>query len=1070
MRLPRFVWLCSLSFPVLAGAAPLQPWQRVDDPAVAEVASHFDRPSPEYSAQFTWGWRGKVTPETIETDLDGMQALGVQAAIIDIGSRLEPRYLSPGYFDLIKVAVSEAKKRNMRLWIMDDGDYPSGMAGGKISVDRPDLRMRGIEGFRTSPTRATYNPSGAKDTKYSLIDYLNPEAARVFIDWTFGGYERAIGPDLGTTVLGFRGDEPAYSFNPWTPRLPEEFRRRKGYDIRPYVSAFSGPHGQKSEAMTPEQRRVYADYCDVWSDLFRDSYFSAEGAWCAAHGVEMQLHIEHEDMLPQLATADGDYFKAFQDIQVPGIDIIWHQLWMDNPADFPKLASSAAHLFGRPRAMCEAFAAYRPPPNLAQAHWLLNDLLAHGVNRIEYMFYPSVAGRGLPRPPPVAAPAGPPAEAARPRAQYYRDPGFPAVAASIHRLSYVLGEGRPAADILLYLPSSSFWLGTREENARVNGDLLRIAHALVTAQRDFDFADDAAFAAALRVDGSTLVNRSGQAYHAVIVPPALCLSGATWDKLQAFAAGGGKIHFLGAPPRLLVGKTFRDAAPFPALPASMPQAAPAEITAAVLSALPAPDLTLNAPAPGLMYLHRHLRDGELYFLFNSADAPLAATATLAGSGTTELWDAATGKIQQPGAQPSAAADDAHVSVQLRIPAWTAELVVVRAANAAPELTSITSFGAVPDGRTVNTAAIQRAIDRTAAAGGGTVLIPTGTFLSGSLFLKPGVALHLARGAILKGTTNLADYPVGPTRWEGRTRPWVSALINADSLSSVRIDGEDDSLIDGSGAAWPLRRRGAKGITPPAAPGLGGARPRLFAILNCRDVSVSHLRLKDQASWCVFLGLCQQATLDHLTIRAEHTIPSSDGMDFDSCDGVHVTQCDIDVNDDCISIKSGKDEEGRRLNRPSENILIERCRFGYGHGGVALGSEVSGGIRHVEIRDCVAEADNWAPVRIKSQPSRGGVIDDIVYRNLTLNQVRQAFEVTMEWRMVPPLAPAFSPPTRLENVRFIHVHGTARSMGVLHGFPNAPLTGVSFEDCHVQAPIPLKLEHVAEAIPAGAGGP
>ena len=122
-------------------------------------------------------------------------------------------------------------------------------------------------------------------------------------------------------------------------------------------------------------------------------------------------------------------------------------------------------------------------------------------------------------------------------------------------------------------------------------------------------------------------------------------------------------------------------------------------------------------------------------------------------------------------------------------------------------------------------------------------------------------------------------------------------------------------------------------------------------------------------------------MENLTIRAEHNIISSDGIDVDSSRNVRITGCDIDVNDDCIAIKSGKDEDGRRVNRPAEDILVEKCRFRYGHGGVSMGSETSGGIRNVEIRDCIVDADNWAPIRFKSQPSRGGVVENIIYRDI-----------------------------------------------------------------------------------------
>ena len=719
-----------LALPITANAGLDHPWQVISDPDVARVAAVFPSPPPEYSAQFTWGWRGPVDRAVIARDLDGMKALGVQAAIIDPNSGMTDPYLSPGYFDLVRVAVEEAKKRNMRLWIMDDGDYPSGMAGGKFTVQRPDLRMEALARperitvaggttfsreldsnvicavainmtnhtsrvldirsggvrwtappgnwevvlsrrvFRSGPTRSANNPTGAKDYTHSLMDYLNPAADQLFQQWTFEGYRKVIGDEFGKTVLGFRGDEPAYGFNPWTPNFFAEFQRRKGYDLRPYIGAFA--NGPANDALTDEQRRAYADYCDVWSDLFRDNYFDMEGQWCAGHGLEMQLHIEHEEILPQLAIADGDYFKCFRNIQVPGIDIIWHQVWMDNPADFPKLASSAAHLFGHPRAMCEAFAAYRPPPDLDQARWLLNFLMAHGINRIEYMFWPASVPRAG-RAPRNPAGNGVSTNGAFAGNRYYQDSAFPAVAAYVNRACYLLGAGRPAAQIGLYIPSSSFWLAESRAGAEINSNFLAIAHQLIRDQRDFDFMDEQALTSVLKRSGDRLVNLSGQGYRAIVVPPVAAMSLRALEKLRTFARNGGTVIFIGHAPGLVVDRTFlRAKGPADISWSTLLEPAVA-VTPAVLDKLPAPDFALDQPDPFVSYNHRHLRDADVYFIFNSGDRKAAFQATLAGSGRAQLWDAYTGKIALLAGTTAA---DGRVRVPLELDAWGTAMIVL----------------------------------------------------------------------------------------------------------------------------------------------------------------------------------------------------------------------------------------------------------------------------------------------------------------------------------------------------------------------------------------------------------
>lgn len=363
---------------------------------------------------------------------------------------------------------------------------------------------------------------------------------------------------------------------------------------------------------------------------------------------------------------------------------------------------------------------------------------------------------------------------------------------------------------------------------------------------------------------------------------------------------------------------------------------------------------------------------------------------------------------------------------------------------------ITDHGAVSDGKTLNTKAIQLTIDECFSEGGGTVVIPEGTFLSGAVFLKQGVDLYIEKGGVLKGTVNPDDYPQVSTRWEGIECEWTSALINAFDMKGLKISGE--GTVDGSGDQWMEKYpRGSKELKV--------GRPRLIAIQNCSDVLVTGLSIKNHACWGLFILYSHRVVAENLTIRAEHNIISSDGIDIDSSKDIHVIGCDIDVNDDCISIKSGKDEDGRRVNRPAEEILIEKCRFRYGHGGVAMGSEMSGGIRNVEIRDCIMEADNWAPIRFKSQPSRGGVVENITYRDIKLQDTQKAFEFNMEWRMRPPVKPPSDPLPVVRNIKIINVSGVVQTVGDMHGLKDSPIENVSFENCEITAETGFVVENV-----------
>ena len=253
-------------------------------------------------------------------------------------------------------------------------------------------------------------------------------------------------------------------------------------------------------------------------------------------------------------------------------------------------------------------------------------------------------------------------------------------------------------------------------------------------------------------------------------------------------------------------------------------------------------------------------------------------------------------------------------------------VAAQTGGKAPKRFVISDYRALADGSTVNTKAIQSAIDKCAASGGGVVVVPKGTFLSGAIFLKQGVNLLVEKDGVLKRTTNIDDYPLINTRWEGTEEPWTSSFVNAEGMTDLEISGE--GTIDGSGEEWLQNSgqgrgqagRGAAGASgatrPPGPPQQRRGRPRLVGIQNSKRVHVAGLNLHNQAVWCLFILYSEDVLAENLHITAEHNIPSSDGIDIYSSKRVRVNNVYIDVNDDCISIKSGKDADGLRVNRPA----------------------------------------------------------------------------------------------------------------------------------------------------------
>lgn len=412
------------------------------------------------------------------------------------------------------------------------------------------------------------------------------------------------GDEFGKTILGFRGDEPEYGYTPWTPTILEEFKQRKGYDIQSYLASFF------IRNLTEEQKRARADYWDVWSDLFGKNFFGQQAEWCAKNNVEYMVHIDKDDAMIALARTEGYYFKDFRSVQIPGIDVIWHQIWPGLVADFPKFASSAAHLFGRPRALSESFAAMNPAPDVTQARWILNHQLVRGINLFEFMFFMSSSeGKGGAR-------------------GYMADPSFPALMAYTNRVSYLMAQGKPAAQIAVYFPTTSLWLGHNESEK--SG--FAIAQQLLESQHDFDFIDEYSLTN-FQLSKGAIINKSGQEYHAIVIPSVNILSKAASNRLQEFAKGGGQVIFADEQPSMLADKNFLTAEK-----ASGFSWAVQKTSQTSLPSLPT-DVKLNQPSPSLKYLHRKWKDADMYFFFNEGTEPIDVMATVEGNGKASWWDA-----------------------------------------------------------------------------------------------------------------------------------------------------------------------------------------------------------------------------------------------------------------------------------------------------------------------------------------------------------------------------------------------------------------------------------------------
>jgi unsaturated rhamnogalacturonyl hydrolase len=317
--------------------------------------------------------------------------------------------------------------------------------------------------------------------------------------------------------------------------------------------------------------------------------------------------------------------------------------------------------------------------------------------------------------------------------------------------------------------------------------------------------------------------------------------------------------------------------------------------------------------------------------------------------------------------------------------------------------AITDFGAKADGTTDCTDAIRQAMAACHAAGGGRVVVAGGTFLTGAVRLLSHVNLHVAEGATLKFSADPAKFlPVVRARFEGTECMNYSPLIYAFEQEDVAVTGK--GTLDGSASPetwWGLMRRGGTGVLgsrqliemgEQGVPveqrvfgGGGNLRPNFIVPYRCRNILIEDVKIVNSPMWEINPVLSTNITVRGVEISSHG--PNNDGCDPDSCRDVLIENCVFDTGDDCIAIKSGKDADGRRVGIPSENILVRNCVMKDGHGGVVVGSEVSGSVRNVFAENCKMDSPNLQrALRLKSNAARGGMIENIFFRNVEVGRV------------------------------------------------------------------------------------
>jgi polygalacturonase len=383
--------------------------------------------------------------------------------------------------------------------------------------------------------------------------------------------------------------------------------------------------------------------------------------------------------------------------------------------------------------------------------------------------------------------------------------------------------------------------------------------------------------------------------------------------------------------------------------------------------------------------------------------------------------------------------------------------------------NLLKFTAVADGKTKCSQSFARAIAACAAAGGGRVVVPPGQYLTGPIRLKSNVDVHVAKGATLLFSQDPADYmPVVFSRWEGVECMNFSPFLYAFEQQNVSISGS--GVLDGQSDAahwWPWKGRteygwkkgdvnqakdrdaliaaGEKDL--PVAErvfGLGHyLRPQFIQPYRCSNVLIEGVTIRNSPMWEINPVLCRNVTVRGVKI-ASHG-PNNDGCDPESCTDVLIENCEFDTGDDCIAIRSGRNRDGRRVATACENVMVRGCSMKDGHGGVTIGSEVSGDVRNVWVEDCRMDSPNLdRALRIKTNSYRGGVVENVNMRNVTVGQVADAV-VHVDFFYEEGAGGPHIPTVR--NILVQHVTCNKSKYGVfVRGFKESPVQGLRLEHC------------------------
>lgn len=397
--------------------------------------------------------------------------------------------------------------------------------------------------------------------------------------------------------------------------------------------------------------------------------------------------------------------------------------------------------------------------------------------------------------------------------------------------------------------------------------------------------------------------------------------------------------------------------------------------------------------------------------------------------------------------------------------------------------NIEDYGAVGNGETDCTVAFNKAIKECSSSGGGRVIVPEGIFLTGPIHLKSNVNLHITENAVVKFSANKSKYlPLVLTRWEGVELMNYSPLIYAYEQENIAVTGK--GILDGQGStdnwwSWkgnkesgwekgmPRQKEGrdklfemAENGVPPEQRIFGEGfflRPNFFQPYKCKNILVEGVTFKDSPMWFIHPVLSKNLSVIGVTV--EGLGPNNDGCNPESSKDVLIKDCYFNTGDDCIAIKSGRNNDGRRINVPSENIIIQNCIMKEGHGGVVIGSEISGGVKNVFAENCEMSSPNLErALRIKTNSVRGGVIENIFMRNVKVGEVSEAV-IKINFLYEEGDAGDFPPVVKNVNVENLVSEKSPYALWI-KAYDYSPVKNIRLKDCIFKN---VENENIIEAV-------